>query len=476
MAAQEATLISGQTPKAAADELTAASATATSCYAANEQLQQVVDIRSSQQETNNNNSTGEGEGEGTIASQELKKATKNAQSSYVGGSKQQNAAAGKCERLSSAPSSKDRGGEKRSESDKHENGIENDDELTSSSKLAISAQSSRDKTSDHRAEIANNTATQTGDKQINPDQTGTNKDSNKKPTQQQHTIIECGRNKQTRSNEQVNSNNLQDSVKYCASVAPVQIDENRKERTTVEEKESSEINQVSLIKSNDNNNNNNNSSSSINKNKPTFVQKYTVHNNLKEATTEDFLNQTTIITTSNLNNITFSASKQLDQPEQEFGCKRRRLSYLQSLLLRKWPCLAIAICIMSSLLFGMLLSALTVYLMHGVTDCSSYALAATRVGHPLITSEHERPSDFGLNTPIELASLTGHELHASGSRLYASGLTSRSNSSEKNDPAADGHKFRRLPGTLWPIHYDLFIQPYILEPHFNFSGKVSNAS
>lgn len=472
MAAREVTLISGQRPNAAAAaaEPVAAPATATSCNVADEQA---VDIRSSeQQETNNNQQQ--------LAQLELKKANKNTESSYVS-KKEQNVLAGNSERLSPESRNERTSGEKQNVSDKPENGTENDGYLTSSLKSANLAQSSRDKNGDRLAEIANDIATKTGDKTI-PNETGTNS-SGKKSTQQQHTIIECGRNKQTSSSNEQMSNTTncpQDSAENCVSLAPIQTDhivndENiKKVRTTLEDSESSEtINQASLIK---NNNNIDNSNSVIsNNNKQTFVQKHKIHGYPEEVETEEFPNKPSSLSSSNLNHNTFGATKL--EPEQEFGCKKRRLSYLQSLLLRKWPCLAIAICIMSSLLFGMLLSALTVYLMHGVTDCSSFALAATRVNHhhPLMGSQHERPSDFGVDTPIELASLTGHELNTSGSRLYASGLTSRSNasSSEPNAPTAQSHKFRRLPGTLWPIHYDLFVQPYIFEPHFNFTGKVS---
>lgn len=166
-------------------------------------------------------------------------------------------------------------------------------------------------------------------------------------------------------------------------------------------------------------------------------------------------------------------------------CKRRRLSYLQSLLLRKWPCLALAICIMSSLIFGMLLSALTVYLMHGVTDCSAALahLSSARLnsgGSPSAPAIEPRSRLSDFDTPLELASL---ETSSSG-RLYAAlsappavAVPTSADQQQVSAKQALGQqaqkpRFQRLPTTLWPQHYDLFVQPYIAEP-FNFSGKVS---
>lgn len=488
MAAQKETLISGNRPKAAVDEPTAAvSAIATSCDA-QEQLHQVVDIRSSQEtNNNNNNSSADCANDNFVEPQELKKPTKSSESSFISENSRQLEGESK-ERLSCLQSNeREKQHHNRQKNvDEDENGIENVDELTSSIQQANSAQSSRDNEicAAHRAELAEeNTATQTGDKssqhfETSATKTGTNKSS------QQHTVVESNTKNNESNEKQVSENRKHLEVKSCASVEKTQLS-----RSNIEVTDSINENnqQTPTIESNNNNriliNNNNN--------KPHFVQKYKINKNPEpNKNSEDFppsLNQT--ILTSNLtNHNTFIATK-LDQTtlddhnSREFGCKRRRLSYLQSLLLRKWPYLAIAICIMSSLLFGILLSALTVYLMHGVTDCSSYALAATRV-NPLMVSQHERPLDFDSNTPIELASLTGHAdlMGSSGSRLYAASghLSGQSNSNEATNPAASatattssGHKFRRLPGTLWPVHYDLFVQPYIFEPHFNFTGKVS---
>lgn len=157
--------------------------------------------------------------------------------------------------------------------------------------------------------------------------------------------------------------------------------------------------------------------------------------------------------------------KQL-QPNQASPClypapKRRRLSYLQALLLRRWPFLAISICIMSSLLFGMLLSALTVYLMHAhVSECMSALLPVASGPHrhqleP--TSLLLQRNRLELDSPmLELAA--GNPEPRSGSAAAIAG----------NQRAP----FQRLPRSLFPIHYDLFIQPWIREP-FNFNGKVS---
>lgn len=170
-------------------------------------------------------------------------------------------------------------------------------------------------------------------------------------------------------------------------------------------------------------------------------------------------------------------------------CKRRKLSYFQSLLLRKWPCLAISICIMSSLLFGILLSALTVYLLHGAaSDCSGFARAAAAAAgesnappHLLLGQQgnpHQllRRPDFADPAGLvdQLASLTGSSSgngngeYSSSGQLRAAASLGATELSQSTPPA----RFQRLPSSLWPIHYDLFVQPYIAEP-FNFTGKVS---
>lgn len=46
--------------------------------------------------------------------------------------------------------------------------------------------------------------------------------------------------------------------------------------------------------------------------------------------------------------------------------------------------------------------------------------------------------------------------------------SSATTTSEESKP------FRQLPGTIWPVHYDLFVQPLISEP-FDFTGQVSKA-
>lgn len=153
----------------------------------------------------------------------------------------------------------------------------------------------------------------------------------------------------------------------------------------------------------------------------------------------------------------------------EAFCKRRRLSFLQSLLLRKWPYLALTICLMSSLIFGMLLSALTVYLMQssGLSggDCSALAAAAAAAAKRASSSPLLAPHEF--DTPIELASLTGGA-ESGGRQHYAANLLE----SAAAGKLAERPSFQRLPTALSPIHYDLFVQPYIAEP-FNFTGKVS---
>lgn len=143
--------------------------------------------------------------------------------------------------------------------------------------------------------------------------------------------------------------------------------------------------------------------------------------------------------------------------------KRRRLSYLQSLLLRRWPYLALSICIMSSLLFGVLLSALTVYLMHAhVSECMSSLLPAGNEPTSSHLQARIRPELYMDPPMVEAGGASPGSLGA---------LEARSTSSNSADSSVK-RAFQRLPTSLWPIHYDLFIQPYLVEP-FNFDGKVS---
>lgn len=151
-------------------------------------------------------------------------------------------------------------------------------------------------------------------------------------------------------------------------------------------------------------------------------------------------------------------------------CKRRKLSYCQSLLLRKWPCLALSICIMSSLLFGILLSALTVYLLHGAADCSGLARVALGAepgaGSPLLASAN--PHQL-LRRPDYAESAGVDQLGGSSGGGEQSAQLRASSGAEAAGPTAN---FQRLPASLWPVHYDLFVQPHIAEP-FNFTGRVS---
>lgn len=163
-----------------------------------------------------------------------------------------------------------------------------------------------------------------------------------------------------------------------------------------------------------------------------------------------------------------------NQQEQQFFCRRKQLTYLQTLLLRKWPCFALSICIMSSLVLALSLSALTVLLMHGYSaDCSAaYKLISSHRG-PL-TAQYE-------NRMLMLES-SAHEL-GQQAQLSASLESSASSSSFPQTllastpnalaSAQSGSSFRRLSESVWPYHYDLFIWPRIAEP-FNFTGKVSS--
>lgn len=171
----------------------------------------------------------------------------------------------------------------------------------------------------------------------------------------------------------------------------------------------------------------------------------------------------------------------------------KRLGYFQSLLLRKWPCLALTICIMSSLIFGMLLSALTIYLVHDATDCGQLALtaaAAAAAAAPSSSSSsmaagpaeggqhlhhnHQHHSaellprqlqlarpgaDFGLGAPIESAAAAGDPAEPTGRQLL-------------DGPSKSDGLFQRLPTALAPEHYNLFIWPHIGEPSFHFNGSL----
>jgi hypothetical protein len=168
----------------------------------------------------------------------------------------------------------------------------------------------------------------------------------------------------------------------------------------------------------------------------------------------------------------------------------RRLSYLQSLLLRRWPCLALTICIMSSLLFGILLSGLTIYLVHGVGGGACNELAARLAAAGVGTSQHH------LRQQHHSANLLPHELimeppsiaaslDAAAAAVVAAGagggpdappdapLTHR----QLTDAASKGvgspvAAFQRLSGSVVPKHYELFIWPHIAEPSFHFNGSV----
>jgi len=182
-----------------------------------------------------------------------------------------------------------------------------------------------------------------------------------------------------------------------------------------------------------------------------------------------------------------------EEEEENFYKRPRRLSYLQSLLLRRWPCLALTICIMSSLIFGMLLSAATIYLMHSLVDEQCLLVAANsqlgqlrqQAAQLHHTGPHQSPL-IGLARPFEAApgppDLAASYVPLEPFGVSSLGSTSSSNSGESssssghnnNDTQADGHKpaahFQRLPTSLWPDHYQLFIWPHI--DRFTFEGQV----
>lgn len=211
------------------------------------------------------------------------------------------------------------------------------------------------------------------------------------------------------------------------------------------------------------------------KNSPT-TNNQTLKNN-KSASGHKLLTEELTLITNHLEEDLNYKHQQQRQPQQP-----RRLSFLQSLLLRKWPYLAVAICIMSSLIFGILLSAMTVYLMHDWTDCGVLAVSSSSSGpaassggslahHPMA---HER-LDYPADTPVELASGGVPALAALEGEISArsfSGGSPDSNSAPAGADTQNRPRFQRLPGSLVPEHYDLFIWPYIAEP-FNFTGRVS---
>uniref|UniRef100_A0A6G1SC99 Aminopeptidase N n=1 Tax=Aceria tosichella TaxID=561515 RepID=A0A6G1SC99_9ACAR len=161
----------------------------------------------------------------------------------------------------------------------------------------------------------------------------------------------------------------------------------------------------------------------------------------------------------------------------------KRLSYLQGLLLRKWPCLPLTICIMTSLLFGILLSGLTIYLMHGLSDCSELAshFSAT-AGSPFTgaaggSQHHLRhhstnllPHELIMDAPIEAASGAAGTLDGA----LPPELTHRqlTDAPSKAAAAAAAPVFQRLSGSVVPQHYELFIWPHIAPPSFHFNGSV----
>lgn len=155
-------------------------------------------------------------------------------------------------------------------------------------------------------------------------------------------------------------------------------------------------------------------------------------------------------------------------------CKRRRASYLQSLLLRRWPFLFLAVFMMGSLIVGILLSGLTVYMMHAATsDCAGYmaaaAAAAAASSSPLTLA---MSSGAASGSPLILAKFNAGADDALVSRsAQAANVTATQTAAAANATAVG--QFQRLPSSVVPVHYDLFVQPRIAEP-FNFSGSVSN--
>lgn len=122
-----------------------------------------------------------------------------------------------------------------------------------------------------------------------------------------------------------------------------------------------------------------------------------------------------------------SLSKQHIYPNQN----RQDLPFFQKLFFTRWPIYALIICIMAALIFAIFSSVLSVYLTCGTNAYSPATSLASRTSEALIDT-------------VDVAA--------------------SSSSSIVNN-------FTRLPSSLWPIHYDLFFQPYLKEP-FDFDGKV----
>lgn len=269
---------------------------------------------------------------------------------------------------------------------------------------------------------------------------------------EQHTVIECS-----------GADKLESQAGTDQSVAAAEAAGATQAAGKQQVSETTPLDKNSPPPSNQNSNNNSTDQTSASSSASSFAKSPSIELNRK------------LIHPLNLNSNTSNKTREEEEViigNSELYCKRKRLNYVQSLLLRKWPCLPLTIFIMASLLFGILLSVLTVYLMHSLNECPPIALAFKSPLDPV--SAHDslrRPSDFDLISPVETISI-GSAL-SGGSQL--SGKMSDAQQNETLRLAAQQQqKFRRLPSSLWPIHYDLFIQPFILDP-FYFAGKVSRS-
>lgn len=184
-------------------------------------------------------------------------------------------------------------------------------------------------------------------------------------------------------------------------------------------------------------------------------------------------------------------TRELANSRQHQVLKRHNLSYLQRVLLRNWPWSIILVLAMASLIIGVVLPALTVYLLQGGFGQCSAPSAASVYRHRLAAlGHHSEPlslighaSNLDDATPFELGkSLEAKGLYLSDSDLLASASGQQSAAAaaaQGGQPAATGggaakpSAFHRLPTSLRPVHYELFVQPYIAPP-FNFNGKVSS--
>lgn len=162
--------------------------------------------------------------------------------------------------------------------------------------------------------------------------------------------------------------------------------------------------------------------------------------------------------------------QQLQQEEAHNQSKCRRLSYVQVLFLRRWPFLAIAVGTMASLLFAIIISTFTLYLLQSASsgDCSRLAAtlsqyaAAAGPGGP--QSSLLSGGDFGLSRLELNAGFNRSPLHAKNVSTHGLQYSAQQSATQQASVL--------LPKSVEPLHYELYLQPQLLEP-FVYSGRVA---